>query len=170
MRSISGPNIRTYFLNTLYKTLSAKQKRRKKKTRVWVRGWIKRHEQLGAFNLITELWDQDEWHFKNLLRIEKVDFDYILEKVSPRIRRHLDETSHYIKGTPYYNFKIFDYSYRSLKYLFGVPANTISLIVPQVCQAIYDVLKDEYLKVNQQIFNITVFMTKTKAVRLMKLF
>nr|CAH7732410.1 unnamed protein product [Callosobruchus chinensis] len=31
-------------------------------------------------------------------------------------------------------------------YLFRVPANTISLIIPEVCQAIYDVLKDKFLK------------------------
>ena len=32
-------------------------------------------------------------------------------------------------------------------YLFRIPTVTIGRIVPEVCQAVYDVLKDEFLKV-----------------------
>ena len=38
-------------------------------------------------------------------------------------------------------------SYSSLQYLFHIPKYTIGRIVPQVCQAIYDNLKEECLKV-----------------------
>ncbi|KAK4883934.1 hypothetical protein RN001_000205 [Aquatica leii] len=53
-------------------------------------------------------------------------------------------------------------SYKSLMYLFRIPANTISTIIPEVCQAIYDVLKDEYLKcstVSQTSSNNSTFVT-----------
>ena len=46
----------------------------------------------------------------------------------------------------------------SLQYLFRIPPCTIGRIVPEVCQAIYDNLKEEYLKVcvksiSEQIIN-----------------
>nr|CAI5817604.1 unnamed protein product [Callosobruchus analis] len=64
------------------------KKKAKEKNRVWVREWTKKRDQLGALNnLVTELRDQDDMHFENFLRMKKVDFDYILETVSSRIRR-----------------------------------------------------------------------------------
>nr|CAI5842271.1 unnamed protein product [Callosobruchus analis] len=39
-------------------------------------------------------------------------------------------------------------SYHSLAYLFGIPVCTISRIVPEVCSAIFNVLKEEYLHVS----------------------
>lgn len=51
-------------------------------------------------------------------------------------------------------------SYKSLMYLFRIPANTISIIIPEVCQAIYDVLKDEYLKVRNMTFTRYIFINK----------
>ena len=38
-------------------------------------------------------------------------------------------------------------SFTSLMYLFRILTVTIGRIVPEVCQAVYDVLKDEFLKV-----------------------
>lgn len=38
-------------------------------------------------------------------------------------------------------------SYHSLQYLFYIPFNTISVIVPEVCDAIFNVLKEDYLKI-----------------------
>lgn len=36
-------------------------------------------------------------------------------------------------------------SYHSLMYLFRIPVCTISRIIPEVCSAIYNVLKEEFL-------------------------
>ncbi|XP_064639806.1 uncharacterized protein LOC135495272 [Lineus longissimus] len=40
-------------------------------------------------------------------------------------------------------------SFTSLQYLYWIPKSTISAIVPEVCEAIFQVLVDEYLKVPQ---------------------
>nr|CAH7742552.1 unnamed protein product [Callosobruchus chinensis] len=58
------------------------KKRRTKKNRLWVRDWIKKREQLGALNSLVTECDQDEMHFENFLRMKKINFDYILEKVT----------------------------------------------------------------------------------------
>lgn len=42
-------------------------------------------------------------------------------------------------------------TFSSLQYLFRIPQSTISTIVPEVCDAIYEVLKDQFLKVNKMI-------------------
>ena len=39
-------------------------------------------------------------------------------------------------------------SYTSLQYLYRIPKQTISKIVPEVCDAIHTALKEEYLKVS----------------------
>ena len=44
-----------------------------------------------------------------------------------------------------YNYK--GDSYQSLSYLYRVAENTIGEIVPETCEALYQILKDEYLKV-----------------------
>ncbi|KAG7155344.1 hypothetical protein Hamer_G024367 [Homarus americanus] len=37
-------------------------------------------------------------------------------------------------------------SYRSLMYTFRIPVTTISKIIPEVCKALYEILKEDYLK------------------------
>lgn len=49
-------------------------------------------------------------------------------------------------------------SYRSLQYMFRIPHNTISGIIPEVCDAIYKVLQPDYLKVFYILF-ISQFIT-----------
>lgn len=39
-------------------------------------------------------------------------------------------------------------SYQSLSFLFRIPPTTISRIVPEVCQALFEELKCDYLKVS----------------------
>ena len=50
----------------------------------------------------------------------------------------------------------------SLQYLYRIPHNTISTIVPKVCSAIYKVLKDEFLLVS--IINITRDQIQTQII------
>lgn len=38
-------------------------------------------------------------------------------------------------------------SYRSLMFSFRIPVSTISSIIPETCEAIYECLKDIYMKV-----------------------
>lgn len=47
-------------------------------------------------------------------------------------------------------------SYRSLQYVFRIPHNTISGIIPEVCDALYKVLQPNYLKVTKHVCNFFV--------------
>ena len=48
-------------------------------------------------------------------------------------------------------------SYSSLQYLYRIPNNTISIIVPKMCSAIYKVLKDDFLSVRFKNIQVTKY-------------
>ena len=82
---------------------------------------------------------------------------------------------YYSLSTKYIKYKEFLFnfsgnSYVSLQFHFRVKNNTICEIVPETCQAIYDVLKNDYLKVKNlflfivhyYILSVCFFNTQTK--------
>ncbi|EZA52911.1 hypothetical protein X777_07656 [Ooceraea biroi] len=48
-------------------------------------------------------------------------------------------------------------SYRSLEYSTRIPACTISRIIPETCRVIYEVLRDDYLRVNKNLQLIKIY-------------
>lgn len=91
------------------------------------------------------------------------EFDYLLDLISPLIQKK--DTVMRKAITPFerlcvtLRFLATGDSYKSLMYLFRIPANTISIIIPEVCDAIYSVLKDEFLKVNAKCsYYLSVFI------------
>ncbi len=102
----------------------------------------------GHYNkLLEELRIEDGWAFRNFLRVDPELFHELLQRVGPRLtkqrtwyRRPLEPglklaltLRHLATGD----------SYHSLMYGFRVSHSTISLFVPEVCQAIIDEYQDE---------------------------
>ena len=119
--------------------------------RFWVRPWIGRRRQFGlCTQLLAELRNEDQTSFKNFMRMSPEMFDELLTRVGPRItkqntnyREALDPgltlaltLRHLASWTKYH----------SMSYGWRVPHNTISLLIPKVCQAIIDEYKDEVMK------------------------
>ena len=74
------------------------------------------------------------------------DFNYLLDKVCPRIRK---SDTNYREAIPpkirllvTLRFLATGDSYKSLMYLFRISESTISRTVPEVCQAIIEALGD----------------------------
>lgn len=64
------------------------QYRRNMLGRLWVRLWIGRRNQYGAYHsLIQELSAEDPNGLKNFLRMEMASFNELLEMVTPLIKR-----------------------------------------------------------------------------------
>ena len=63
---------------------------------MWVRKWIGRRNEEGAHvKLLRELVDEDAVSDTNFLRMCTEDYEYLLEKVTPKIKRqdtHLKKT------------------------------------------------------------------------------
>ena len=68
----------------LLQSLKTKNKKRK----IWVRNWIARRYEEGLHStLLRELLDEDTVSYKNFLRMSPEDYQYLLDKVTPLIRR-----------------------------------------------------------------------------------
>jgi len=132
------------------KILETRKKRRPR--RWWVKPWIRRQEQLGASTqLLVELAAEDSDSYRNRLRMSEAQLDFFLQKVSPLIQEadtflrpalpeklQLQITLHYLATGA---------CFRTLSALYRVPTCSISLMIPEVCKTIYDIL-DEFIQVS----------------------
>ena len=118
--------------------------------RVWVREWLARRQEFGQYDgLLTEL-HKDHRGYKNYLRITPDLFQEMVEKVTP----HLQKQSTFmreplpvgLKLAVTLRFLATGNSYHSLQFSFRVEVSTISRFIPEVCQAIIAVYKDEVLR------------------------
>ena len=137
--------------------------RERRRPRRWVRPWINRRRQFGAYNaLMKELASEDPQSFRNFLRMDKQDFDELLLKVTPFIQKQ--DTNMRESITPAERLSLtLRYlatgdSYHSLSYLYRVPVSTLSQIIPETCDAIYLCLQEDYLKVRNILFAYVFFI------------
>ena len=129
------------------------RKRKRKRKTVWVHEWRTEDTrfQYGLYSqLVLFLEHYDRQRFKNLLRMYPETFHAMVEKLRPHIqkqhtfwRKPLDAG---LKLAVTLRHMASGNDYASLEYTFRVPANTISIFVPEVCQAIIDCYKDEALE------------------------
>nr|XP_022905463.1 uncharacterized protein LOC111417424 isoform X2 [Onthophagus taurus] len=122
-----------------------KEERKRKKRKIWVREWIERRNELGAFKS-TEL---EDLLFIVGPKIQKQD----------TVLRELISASEKLMVT--LRFLATGDSYNSLMYLFRIPACTISIVVPEVCKAIFDTLKETLLKVSLLLLYLLLNCVKT---------
>ena len=128
-----------------------RRRKRKGHRRFWVRPLIGRRRQLRLYaQLLAELRNEDQASFKNFMRMSPEMFDELLTRVGPMItkqntnyREALDPglklaltLRHLASGNKYH----------SMSNGWRVPHNTISLLIPKVCQTIIDEYKDEVMK------------------------
>nr|XP_022903097.1 protein ALP1-like [Onthophagus taurus] len=118
--------------------------------RWWVRPWLKKTQ--GNLSLIKESFKlTDPEQFRKFLRMDESTFNFLLCRVGPIITKQDTfmrlSISAKDKLLITLRFLATGESYRSLMYSFRVSESTISLFVPKVCRAIYDTLREDYLKV-----------------------
>lgn len=128
------------------------EKEKNKKKRKWVRDWIARRDKFGASaHLFKELADEDIMEFKMCLRMSPENFQILLDLVTPKIEKQdtqmRDAIPPKIKLEVTLNFLATGNSYRSLQHFFRVSKPAISNFIPEVCDAIYESLR-EFIKVS----------------------
>ncbi|XP_067245510.1 uncharacterized protein [Chanodichthys erythropterus] len=126
------------------------RKIRRKRTK-WVKPWILQRQAQGAFpNLCRELELQETCGFKNFARLFPTQFHMLKELISPIIQRtntnYRDCISVGERLMITLRFLATGESFKSLSYQFRVGMSTIQQFVPETCAAIYQVLKEKYLK------------------------
>ena len=114
--------------------------------------WLQRRKQRGSFEMLfKELVSEDKQLFLNYLRMTPDLFSFLLNKITPIIAKkdsHLRESI--APGARLEATLLFlanGMSYSSLRYSTRISVSSLSFIIPETCEAIYRVLKNEYLKV-----------------------
>jgi hypothetical protein len=68
--------------------LFLRKKSQQRRRTVWVRDWLLRRDDLGAYGtLLSELREEDKGSFLNFLRVSPGMFDDLVNRVSPLIER-----------------------------------------------------------------------------------
>ncbi|XP_034034854.1 putative nuclease HARBI1 [Thalassophryne amazonica] len=121
-----------------------------RRRRMWVSPWLQHRRLHGQYEkLMKELHAEDVTAFTNFMHMEPPAFHELLTRIAPRItkqdtncRKALEPG---LKLAITLRFLATGNSYKSLQYGFRVAHNTISMFIPQVCQAIIEELSDEVL-------------------------
>ena len=119
--------------------------------RLWVRKRIRRRETRGASALLLkELSVEDPQEYRLCLRLTPERFETLLNLIAPVIQRTgtklRDALPARVKVEVTLNFLAAGNSYRTLQHLFRVPKPSVTKFVPEVCEAIFEALKD-FIKV-----------------------
>lgn len=125
-----------------------------KRRRIWTRDWVLRREQEGfCAKLLNELRAEDPALYRNFLRMTAEQFDDLLLRVTPHIQKQNTNMRASISPSERLvltlRFLATGDNYQSLKLLFRIPETTISRIIPNVLDAIYKELVNDYLQVIQ---------------------
>uniref|UniRef100_A0A336MP40 CSON001967 protein n=1 Tax=Culicoides sonorensis TaxID=179676 RepID=A0A336MP40_CULSO len=127
------------------------QEKKSSKRTKWVSEWIKKRNQFGCYeNLMNELRLESPNLFRNFLRMSAEDYEFLLNRVSPIIQKQVTIMRSPISAgerlAVTLRYLATGETFSSLQYIFRIPQSTISKIVPEVCDAIYEVLQDDFLK------------------------
>ncbi|XP_053690751.1 uncharacterized protein LOC128739298 [Sabethes cyaneus] len=128
------------------------QRKLKQKRKIWVREFILKRSERGFMQtLYREIQQEDPRLYRNFVRLSSEDFNYLLQRVAPYIRKQDTILRKSISPEERLcltlRFLATGDSYKSLMYLFRIPSNTVSTIIPEVCRAIFNVLKDDFMSI-----------------------
>jgi hypothetical protein len=124
-----------------------------RKKRLWVHDWIGRRDSRGASTLLLKkLAAEDVNKYKMCLQMTPEKFDTILGMVAHKIERQntqmRDAISPRLMLEVTLHFMATGNSYHTLQYFFRILKLSISNFIPEVCNAIYESLR-EFIKVSK---------------------
>ena len=124
--------------------------------RVWTREWMKRREELGAYHtLLREL--AETLRFGEYMRMPHAKFLALVEVLGPLLTKQ--ETHMRTSIAPKERLAVAilylatGETFQSLSFQFRIGKSTVSQIVMEVCDAIYQVLGRQHLKTPNTVEN-----------------
>lgn len=149
-------------LTVLYKKIKENEKK-KRKRRYWVKHWLDRRSDYSHVNLIEELRVCPE-DYNNYLRMPPVLYEELLSLITPLIKKedtHMRQSiSPHERLTVTLRYIATGRSYTDLQYSSIISKQALSVIIPETCEAIFNVLKEEYMKVSvyNYLLNIIIII------------
>lgn len=135
--------------------------RAKTKRTIWTHDWLIKRSSEGAHQKLLQEYRENENQkhlYKKFLRMDDSTFEELLALVSPHIAKQDTQLRAAISPSERLavtlRFLASGDNYKSLSTLFRIAPNTISYIIPEVCDAIYKVLRPIYMNVRFLIFHI----------------
>lgn len=130
----------------IIKKLKVPKKRRAQKS------WIEKRATYSHVNLIKELVNEPD-DFRNYLRMDETTYRQLLDLITPLLQRNdtvmkRSITSHE-RLTATLRYLATGRTYEDLKFSTCISKSALSNIIPETCDIIYKVLKQEYLKVRK---------------------
>lgn len=129
----------------------ARNKQRNKR-KCWIREFLKKKH---SYSFIEKMLLDGGWFFQNFTRMSSTDFEELLSMVGPIIRKTntnmREAIPEKVRLAVCLRYLASGDSYRSLMYTFKISDSTISLIIPEVCNALNQVLKG-YVKVRRLMY------------------
>ncbi|KAK7160675.1 hypothetical protein R3I93_008363 [Phoxinus phoxinus] len=126
------------------------EKKKRKRQRIWARLWLHGRGPQGLSVLQRELEITDRSGFRELLRMTSEDFEYILQKVEPLIWKANTKFRMAISAKDRLSvtlrFLATGETFKSLGFQYRMGSTTVSQIVISTCEALYEVMKEDYLK------------------------
>lgn len=124
---------------------------KKKQKRTWTRRWLLRRKRGCYSQLLRELADEDPPSYKNWLRMEQQTFNSLVCLLKPSLQRQDTVMREAIpvgeRLAITLRYLATGHTFRSLEYVFQVSRHSISRIVIETCEALYNALQPNYLKV-----------------------
>ncbi|XP_025203776.1 uncharacterized protein LOC112600693 [Melanaphis sacchari] len=121
------------------------------KKRKWSKQWLLERRKYSHMNLLHELQSNEPADFKNYLRMENHTFHELLDLVRPFIEKQntimRESISAEERLVATLRFLATGRSYEDLKFSCAISAQALGKIIPETCWAIYEVLKQKYLKI-----------------------
>lgn len=144
--------------------VAVKIKFSKKKRSKWAKEWLLKRKQFSHVNLLCELrLEPGDWF--NYLRMDEETYLELLTLVTPLIQRQdtfmRQSISPHERLTATLRFLATGRSYEDLKFSVAISPQALGQIIPETCNAIYSVLKRNYLKV-RTIYLLILTATKLK--------
>ncbi|XP_047035358.1 uncharacterized protein LOC124641345 [Helicoverpa zea] len=139
------------YLYTVYKNYRSVYrhkviKKKCRKRRCWMLNIHRNRTRQFMDNLISDLVAEPSGEFDHFVRMSSTDFEYILQKISPIIAK---KDTYWREAIPpkirlalTLRFLATGDSYRTLHNHFKISSTLISRIIPEVCSALNQVLKD----------------------------
>ncbi|XP_063602319.1 uncharacterized protein LOC134778434 [Penaeus indicus] len=126
------------------------KKTKKSRKRLWMKPWLQKKDRSVYHKLIEETRVADGSVFYDFHRMNRQNFDVLLNLVAPLIQKETTQLRDTISAPERLSLTLrylaTGETRRSLGFQYRISHSLITYIIPEVCSAIYSVLKDMYLK------------------------
>ncbi|KAG5869550.1 hypothetical protein JTB14_037167 [Gonioctena quinquepunctata] len=130
--------------------LKRKQKRNRRRRRVWTKDWLKKRHQYTHESLLSDLRFGEPDDFRNFLRLDGTSYDELLEMVTPIIQKTNTNMRDAISPSQRLSITLrylaTGNTFEDLKFTSAISPQSISMIVMETCTALTHCLK-EYIQI-----------------------